>query len=192
MFETVTPEVELMAITPDAERVIEAAGRTCYLSFGKTGFGTVAKFVRMIVKSGHHSVLEHAYATFRIKGGSRSFTHQVVRHRIAAFSQQSQRYCNEANFRVVEPASVAQNPEAHQIFVDAVENARQAYGQLQELGIRNEDARFLLPNAVEAEIVISANLREWRHICYVQYAPTIFEDFVIDEEREIATTKIPS
>lgn len=88
-------KVELLGITPNAEKLIEDAGRTCYLSFDKKEPESEKKFIRMIIKSGHHSVLEHAYATFRIKGGSRSFTHQLVRHRLCSYSQQSQRYVNE-------------------------------------------------------------------------------------------------
>ncbi len=88
-------KVELLAITPDPELVIERAGRTCYQSQEKMTPETTAKFIRGIVKSGHHSVLEHAYATFRITGCSRAMTHQLVRHRFMAISQESQRYCDE-------------------------------------------------------------------------------------------------
>ncbi|GMT42343.1 MAG: flavin-dependent thymidylate synthase [bacterium] len=158
------PEVELLSITPDAERLIEEAGRTCYLSFDKMSTDSTKKFIRMILKNGHHSVLEHASATFRIRGGSRSFTHQVVRHRLASFSQQSQRYVNEKEFQVVTPPSIGENEEALKIFNDLVEHARNAYGELKKMKIRKEDARFVLPNAVTSEIVITANLRQWRHI----------------------------
>lgn len=192
--------MELLSITPDAERLIEEAGRTCYLSFGKMGSGSSAKFIRMIIKNGHHSVLEHACATFRIRGGSRSFTHQIVRHRLASFSQQSQRYVNENEFQTVTPPSISQNKEALKIFDDSMEYARKAYGELKKLNIRKEDARFVLPNAVTSEIVITANLRQWRHIISLrrekhaqweirricdeilkkltEKAPVIFEDFL--------------
>ncbi len=118
----------------------------------------------MLVKSGHHSVLEHASATFRIQGASRACTHQLVRHRLASITQQSQRYVSEDRFDYVEPPSVQSNPEAHELFVDFVEKARETYQRLQEIGIKNEDARFVLPNAVESEVVVTANFREWRHI----------------------------
>ena len=91
--------VELIAITPDCERVIERAGRTCYQSGSRIGPGSEAGFIRMVIENGHHSVLEHPSATFRITGVSRSFTHQLVRHRLCAFSQRSQRYVDEKNFR---------------------------------------------------------------------------------------------
>ena len=203
-------QVELINITPDAEKVIESAGRTAYLSFDKetaapiiqaasgketaifraddhphlkgVGVGEVfdvedrewravkvwtrsaEKFVEMLIRVGHYSVLEHASATFRIRGGSRAFTHQLVRHRMASFTQQSQRYVSEDAFRVVEPPSIREHSEAHALFVDTMERSRQAYLQLQSMGIRNEDARFVLPNAIESEIVVTADLREWRHI----------------------------
>ena len=122
----------------------------------------------MLLRHSHLSVLEHAYATFRIKGGSRAFTHQIVRHRIASFSQQSQRYVSEANFDYVIPDTIKENPAAYSTYQEVMKAIRKCYGQLQELGIPKEDARFVLPNAVTSEIVISANLREWRHIFSVR------------------------
>ncbi len=196
-------KVELLAITPDAEKLIEKAGRTCYLSFDKVNEESHKRFVRMLIKSGHESVLEHAYATFRITGGSRAFTHQIVRHRLCAFSQQSQRYVDEKGFSIITPPSIERNEEAKRIFDDFIKGAKDAYVKLQSLGIKKEDARFVLPNAVESEIVISANFREWRHILrercgksaqweirevalemlriLKRHAQTVFEDFEIDE-----------
>ena len=92
-------KVKLIHITKDPERVIERAGRTAYKSFSKITHDSAAKFVRMLVKLGHHSVLEHAVASFRISGVSRTLTHQLVRHRVASFTQQSQRYVSEKNFK---------------------------------------------------------------------------------------------
>lgn len=201
-------EVELLAITPDAEELIELAGRTCYLSHDRSQPGSEERFIRMLLRHDHLSVLEHAYATFRIKGGSRAFTHQIVRHRLASYSQQSQRYVSEASFDYVEPKSIRANPKAHKRYVELMEEIRTTYGQLQELGVPKEDARFILPNAVTSEIVISANLREWRHIFTVRCevhaqweirticiqmlellqkaVPTVFSDFVIDKEKMVA------
>ncbi|NMB25030.1 MAG: FAD-dependent thymidylate synthase [Firmicutes bacterium] len=201
-------EVELLAVTPDAEQLIELAGRTCYLSHDRSQRGSEERFIRMLLRHGHLSVLEHAYATFRIKGGSRAFTHQIVRHRLASYSQQSQRYVSEASFDYVEPETVMANSAAHRRYVELMEEIKRAYGELQELGVPKEDARFILPNAVTSEIVISANLREWRHIfsvrCEVhaqweirticlqmlellqEAVPTVFSDFVIDKEKMVA------
>jgi thymidylate synthase (FAD) len=163
--------VELLAITPDAERLIEEAGRTAYLSFSKKAEGSEKKFIRMLLRNRHYSVLEHATATFRITGVSRAMTHQLVRHRLCSFTQQSQRYVNEKDFAFVEPESVRQNPEAHALFSEQMESARKSYAGLQRLGVRNEDARFVLPNAVDSQIVVSANLREWRHIIELRCRP---------------------
>ena len=198
-------KVELLFITPEAEKLIEVAGRTSYLSFGKQGKDTEKAFIRMLIKRGHLSVLEHAYATFRISGISRAFTHQLVRHRLCAFTQQSQRYVDESNFNYIEPLSIKNHPEAHSAFVDFMGKARKAYQELQKLGIKKEDARFVLPNATESQIVVTTNLREWRHIIELRsepgaqweirktaieilkilkrHAPTIFEDLEIDEEK---------
>ena len=207
-------KVELLAITPYPDRLIEDAGRTCYRSHSKARKGSEKQFVRKLIESGHHSVLEHAYATFRITGASRSFTHQLVRHRLCAFSQQSQRYVDERSFSYVEPPSIAAEPEAHGVFTRFMNDAKETYARLQALGIPNEDARFVLPNAVQSEIVISANFRELRHIfCLrcdrhaqweIRYAalemlrimkkvaPAAFSDFVIDEETWTACTAFPS
>jgi len=197
-------KVELLFITPGAEKLIETAGRTSYLSFSKEGKDTEKAFIRMLIKGGHHSVLEHAYATFRISGVSRAFTHQLVRHRLCSYTQQSQRYVNESNFNYIEPPLIEGNSEAHSIFTGFMNEAKKAYSELQRLGIKKEDARFALPNAVETQIVVTANLREWRHIIELrgilqaqweirkaaieilrilkQYTPTIFEDLEIDED----------
>jgi thymidylate synthase (FAD) len=197
-------EVTLLSITPDAEKFIERAGRTCYKSLPRIGPGTEAKFIRMLVGSGHESVLEHATATFRIAGGSRAFTHQLVRHRLCSYSQQSQRYVDEKEFSSVEPPSMAQHSGARRIFEQAIQDARRAYTHLLELGVKREDARYVLPNAVESEIVVTANFRELRHIFAMRCAksaqweirgiclemlrimkreaPSVFADFVIDEE----------
>ncbi len=115
-------KVELLSITPNAEKLIENVGRTAYLSFEKQKKGSEKKFIKMLIKSGHLYVLEHAYATFRIKGGSRAFTHQLVRHRLCSYTQQSQRYVNESNFEYVEPDSIKGNKQAHKMFLNLIEH----------------------------------------------------------------------
>ncbi len=161
----------------------------------------------MLVKSGHLSVLEHAYATFRISGASRAFTHQLVRHRLCSFIQQSQRYVDESNFNYIEPDSIKNNPQAHSVFIDFMGKAKEAYLKLNRLKIKKEDARYVLPNAVESQIVVSANFREWRNIIDLRgkaqaqweirrvaieilkilkhHAQNVFGDFEVDEEKEI-------
>jgi len=200
-------EVELISITPDAERLIERAGRTSHLSFGREGKDSEKKFIKMLIRLGHHSVLEHACATFRVSGVSRALTHQLVRHRLCSYTQQSQRYVSESNFDYVEPQSMKKNNETHHLFKEFMERAKRTYCRLQELGIKNEDARFVLPTAVCTEIVITANFREWRHIIELRGAPgaqweiremavrilrvlkesvpTVFFDFEIDEKEKV-------
>jgi len=200
-------KVELLFITQDAEKLIEVAGRTSYLSFDKKGKDTEKAFIRMLIKNGHFSVLEHAYATFRISDVSRAFTHQLVRHRLCSFTQQSQRYVDESKFNYIEPESIKNNSKAHSLFTKFMEDVKRIYSELQRLGIRNEDARFVLPNAVESQIVVTANFREWRHIIGLRgslnaqweirrvaieilrilkkHAHAVFEDFELDEKNEV-------
>jgi len=207
-----TAEVILLAITPDCEGVIERAARTCYLSGDKIDEGSAAKLIGSLIRRGHFSVLEHATATFKIKGGSRSFTHQLVRHRLASYSQQSQRYVDESNFSWVEPRTIRENPAAHEMFTSLMEQVRETYARFKRMGIPNQDARFVLPNAVQSEIVLTANFREFRHIfklrCHRssqweirriclqmlkilrEKAPAVFGDFVIDEANETAETDL--
>ena len=148
-------KVELLFITPNAEKIIEVTGRTSYLSFDKQGENTEREFIRMLIRRGHYSVLEHAYATFGISGVSRAFTHQLVRHRLCSFTQQSQRHVDESNFNYVEPDSIRKNSKAHSLFTKLMEEAKRIYSELQRLGIENEDARFVLPNAIESQIVVT-------------------------------------
>lgn len=202
-------QIELLAITPDAEKLIEDAGRTCYMSFDKKTDGSEKRFIQGLVKAGHTSVLEHAYATFKIRDVSRSFTHQIVRHRLCAFSQQSQRYVNEKKFNYVTPEKIRKNPSTKKIYDEFLESARDVYTKLQSLNIPNEDARYVLPNAVCSEIVVSTNFRELRHIFQVrgskraqweirevciemlkimkQKVPSVFGDCVIDENEKTIT-----
>jgi len=204
-------KVELLSISPNAEKMIESVGRTAYISYEKQRRGSEKEFIRMLIKSKHFSVLEHTSATFRIKGGSRAFTHQLVRHRLCSFTQQSQRYVDESQFKYVEPETIKKNKKAHLLFTNFLNTAREVYSELLKLAIKNEDARFVLPNAVESEIVVTANFREWRHIIEIRgslnaqweireivieilktlkkYSPTVFGDFEIDEKNKIVKKK---
>jgi len=157
-------EVELLAATPEAEKLLEGAGRTCYMSQERISGGSASKFIRMLISRGHLSVLEHAYATFRISGISRAATHQLVRHRLCSFSQKSQRYVKEHDAAFVVPPSIKADREAMRVFERSVADSKDTYNRLIDLGIPKEDARFVLPNAASSEIVMSANFRELRHI----------------------------
>ena len=117
-----------------------------------------------IMSSGHFSTLEHASYTFAVDGVSRALTHQLVRHRIASFNQQSQRYVKfTGDVAVVKPESIAGNAEASEAFDKAIQAAVDAYHALLEAGVPAEDARYLLPNAAESKIVITMNVRELLH-----------------------------
>ncbi|MBN2158890.1 MAG: FAD-dependent thymidylate synthase [Spirochaetes bacterium] len=210
--EITKPTVTLLAVTPNAEKLIEEAGRTCYLSLDRIAEGTEKSFIRNCIKRGHHSILEHAAATFRITGASRAFTHQLVRHRIASFSQQSQRYVDEAGFNYVIPDDIRADEEAAALFRECMARSEETYRTLRERGIRKEDARFVLPNALESQIVFSANFRELRTILHLRLdrsaqweirrvcadmllllqkeAPSVFGDFVIDGETMTARSDL--
>jgi len=204
-------KVELLSITPDAEKLIETAGRISHLSYDKQTEDSYKEFIKRIIKLGHFSILEHAYATFKISGISRACSHQLVRHRICSFTQQSQRYVDESNFEYIIPDSVRNNLKAYELFTDFVNKAKSVYIELLKLGIKKEDARYVLPNATTTQIIMTANFREWRHIIELRgninsqweirrimieilkilksYAPNCFEDFEIDEERETIIKK---
>lgn len=181
-------EVELLTITPQAEALIERAGRTCYLSFEKAGPGSAGRFCRMLLRRGHESVFEHAAATFRVRGGSRAFTHQLVRHRLCSFSQQSQRYVEESGFGSVTPPSIAEDEAARRIFEEHLADCEARYRALRGLGVPKEDARFVLPNAAAGEIVVSANLRQWRTVLKLRGHPTAqweIRRFAVEVYREL-------
>ncbi len=162
--------VELLYHTPDPERAIATAARLCYAPVGAAELmetmpeDRVRSVLSTVIKSGHLSTLEHASFTFAVDGVSRALTHQLVRHRIASFNQQSQRYVKFTDgVPVVKPGTVAANEEAGRLFDETVDAIEAAYARLLELGIPAEDARYLLPNAAESKIVITMNVRELLH-----------------------------
>ena len=177
----VDPAVTLLAHTPDALSLIYAAFRQCYhpgyvadmwprLLSGEIAREKQADFVARILASGHESPIEHVSFTFAIAGISRALSHQLVRHRIASYSQQSQRYVDAAGFDYVLPPQIAAVPEAKARFEAAMVQAGAAYAELQTIlaahgrGAKaNEDARFVLPNACETKIVATMNCRSLLH-----------------------------
>ena len=162
--------VELLYHTPDPERAIATAARLCYAPVGAAELmetmpeERVRSVLSTIMGSGHFSTLEHASYTFAVDGVSRALTHQLVRHRIASFNQQSQRYVRFSDgVATVKPESVAESEEASAVFDQAIDAAVEAYGKLLDAGVPAEDARYLLPNAAETKIVITMNVRELLH-----------------------------
>jgi thymidylate synthase (FAD) len=147
------------------EVLLEHAGRACYRSEPK---GRPGKFLQARIREGHESIIEHANVTFEITGISRACSHQLVRHRLASYSQESQRYVDMAAPEFVIPPSVADNPQARAIWDEFMDQVSDTYRRLRELGTRKEDARFVLPNATATRIIVTMNFRSLRHLISVR------------------------
>lgn len=182
-------KVVLLAHTPDPERVVASAAKLCYSSVGVEELNArmsdeqVQSFVALLSSYGHESPVEHVTFTFGIEGISRACSHQLVRHRIASYSQKSQRYVNEDGFDYIVPPAVAADETALKAFSAAMEAADRAYHEIEEILLAHhkealmagglsaeaaekkakkiaiEDARFVLPNACETKIVVTMNVR---------------------------------
>jgi len=167
-------QVELIAITHylrgdgTPEELLEHAGRVCYRSDRRADPG---RFLRARVREGHESIIEHASATFEIGGISRAASHQLVRHRLASYSQESQRYVDMSDPEWVLPPSIAENPKAMTVWERFAGEVRSSYRALRELGVRKEDARFVLPNAAATRVVVTMNFRELLHVFRVRISP---------------------
>ena len=163
--------VEIIGITNflpregGAEALLEHAGRACYRSEPR---GQPGKFLQSRIREGHESIVEHASVTFEINGISRACSHQLVRHRLASYSQESQRYVDLAAPEFVVPPSVAENPQARAVWDEFMGQVSDTYRQLRELGTRKEDARFVLPNASATRIIVTMNFRSLRHFISVR------------------------
>ena len=174
------PHVQLVTYTRDAENLVTAAAKLCYASDSSTVFQhndtEVRKFLSRIRKMGHLSPFEHASYTFLLEGISRALTHQLVRHRIASYSQRSQRYVTHETFDYIVPPSLeGKTVKTGSGAVDAVtfyrefmEKSADVYQRLRDSlgGVGesvNEDARYILPNAVETKILVTMNARELFH-----------------------------
>jgi thymidylate synthase (FAD) len=159
---------------------IEKAGRTCYKSEEKITADSAKKFIKKIMAMGHESVIEHEKVSVRVIC-DRGVTHEIVRHRLASYSQESTRYCNYtkdkfgSEISVIEPcfwATGSQNDEERKrTWKEAMEAAERAYFRLIELGASPQEARSVLPNSLKTEIVVTMNLREWRHFFKLRTAP---------------------
>jgi thymidylate synthase (FAD) len=174
-------KVELLAHTQNPKEVIYAAARQCYSKLGafeiyaqtkKVSSAKLKEFITHLMQRGHESPLEHVSFTFAIEGVSRVCTHQLVRHRIASYSQQSQRYVSMENFGFVTPPLIAKNKEAKAKFQAAIANILKNCGELKKILEAdkklnrekiNEDVRFLLPGACDTKIVVTMNARELIH-----------------------------
>jgi len=192
----ITPSIERLWSTPQAEQIIEQAARTCYKSEGKITSDSAAPLIRKLVHRDHHAMLEHASASFKWVC-DRGVTHELVRHRLASFAQESTRFCQYDNgITVILPPGLSDGYHDWKI---AVLHAERQYVALIGRGSPPQIARSVLPICVKTEIVVTANLREWRHIMELRtataahpqirqlaewtlyelkgIAPTVFEDF---------------
>lgn len=191
--------VKLLSHTPDAEKLIATAAKLCYSSSDietlRDGLteDKIAGFIDMLASIGHESVMEHVTFTFGIEGISRACSHQLVRHRIASYSQKSQRYVNESGFEFITPPAIEELPEAKSEYDRVITEITESYEKLAAIltakhtaefiaqgldektarskasKMANEDARFILPNACETKIVVTMNVRSlfnfFRHRC---------------------------
>jgi thymidylate synthase (FAD) len=154
----------LVHVTPNAEKMIESAGRTCYKSEHRITNDSAREFVKGLASSGHLSVVEHDVATFRFVT-NRGVTHELVRHRLASYSQESTRYVRYQDVEYITPTWWADATEDQKNMLrEALTWSEFYYNELLQSGWRPEQAREVLPNALKTEIVMTANLREWIHV----------------------------
>ncbi len=161
--------VSLIRYTPDPELTVASAARLCYSEISasqileKLTKEQVERLLQQVIASGHHSVLEHASFTFAIDDLSRAASHQLVRHRLASYSQQSQRYVRFKSPEFVCPPTIAADAQLKEMFDEAVLAAFEHYRKLLEAGVPAEDARYVLPNATTTRLVMTMNARELMH-----------------------------
>ena len=173
----IKPRVEF--ITPINGDVIlkrlEQCGRVCYKSEGRITEDSAPKFVAGIIKRGHEAVLEHCSFTVKFIC-DRGVSHEIVRHRVASYCQESTRYCNyskgdfASQITVIEPCYLAEGTAAYNVWYAACEYAEKAYFDLLNIGMLAQHARAVLPNSLKTELVMTANVREWRHFLKLRCA----------------------
>ena len=170
-FEILSP-VDGQAILHDIER----CGRVCYKSEDKITETSAQAFVGNIIKRGHEAVLEHASVTVKFTV-DRGVSHEIVRHRLAAYCQESTRYCNYSKdgfgrqVTFIQPHFLDRGTRGWELWVLACEQAEKAYFDLLNWGCSPQEARAVLPNSLKTEVVMTANLREWRHFFKLRTAP---------------------
>jgi len=166
----ITPSYEILDVI-NSEQVmkkLELAGRVCYKSEDRIKEGSAERFVRNIIKSGHESVIEHFFFSVKFIC-DRGVTHEIVRHRLASYSQESTRYCNYSKdgfgneITVIEPSYLDKESRSYHMWARACEIAEKHYFWMLECGRTPQEARAVLPNSLKTEIIMTANLREWRH-----------------------------
>ncbi len=154
---------------------IERAGRVCYKSEGNIKDDSAEKFIRGIIKRGHESVIEHATVSFKIIC-DRGVTHEIVRHRLASYSQESSRYCDysagkfDGELTFIKPCFWTEDDENFQLWKSTMAQLEKNYLALRANGAKPEEARSILPNSLKTEIFVTMNLREWRHFLKLRTA----------------------
>lgn len=179
MVKIVKPSYEILTPINGDEilKLIELAGRTCYKSDNLITPDSAKNFVEKIAQRGHESVIEHYNITVRFIC-NRGFTHELVRHRLAAYSQESTRYCNYnkdkfgSEITVIKPFELNENTKEYDLWKEAMQNAEKSYMAMIENGSKPENARGVLPIDIKTEIVITTNLREWKHIFELRTSKT--------------------
>lgn len=169
-------DVRLISCTPNPEKLVAVAARLCYSDkspielYEDLTDDQIESLINIVTSNGHLSTLEHAVFTFAISGISRACTHQLVRHRMASYNQQSQRYVkfDTDTFNSVIPDSIADNQAICDEFNSAISHCQSVYSKLLEAGVPAEDARFLLPNSIESNIIVTMNARELNHFFSVR------------------------
>ncbi len=163
-------KVELLQHNAEPEKIAALAAKLCYSGASlcdlkeKVSLEEQTDFIQKLIGMGHFSVFEHISFSFGIEGVSRALTHQLVRHRVASYSQKSQRYVKAGeSFPFITPYTIKDNPEAVKVFNETMEQIALAYNKLIEYNIPAEDARYLLPNACETKIIVTMNARELMH-----------------------------
>ena len=175
----IKPSIEILDnITPvEVLKKLELCGRVCYKSEDKITDESAVKFISNIIKRGHESVLEHVSFSVRFIC-DRGVSHEIVRHRIASYSQESTRYCNyskgdfDGQITVIEPLYLEPGTEGYEIWKKACQEAENNYFKLLQYGCTAQEARAVLPNSLKTEIVMTANIREWRHFLKLRTSPT--------------------
>lgn len=166
----IKPYIEILS-TEDYESMIkriEIAGRTCYKSENNMNDSSAEGFIRTIMNKNHESVLEHASVTVKVVC-DRGVTHEIVRHRIASYSQESTRYCNYSKDKfgkeitVIEPCFLEGNTEKYDLWLKTCEDCEKAYFEMLDMGATPQEARSILPNSLKTEIVMTLNVRSWRN-----------------------------
>ncbi len=192
----IEPSVTLEWITPDALDQIERAARTCYQSECTDSPRGQEEFIRSLIRRGHHSVLEHGVASLRIVC-DRGVSHEIVRHRLASYSQASTRYCNYSQTRfgeeiqVIIPCTMKYDNQA--LWQSAMEESERVYLQLLRQGESPQVARSVLPTCLATELVMTANFREWRHFLALRRAPSAHPDMreIADKVKDILWAECP-